>query len=371
MMVLKGPFPEAEPQFLKYPRLAAKYAIEALGHRWPEGEDVIETDPYWWANYTAHFPDADTDNLKEGWRDVAKAGALSAALAGGMAHGAEAQQEPVPQGHHVVTINKKPVILPDGTQMVVKDGTNEQSILGYLQKNYPDILKNLTQQSAQPPAPQTQPQQVKPPERLSTRASASMINAAKEMLENPMGKYMARVAKLHGLEGDELYQFLAQTAHESAKFKKFQEDMDYNASRLLQVFPKLFTPKTAKKYANKPEAIANHVYANVNGNGDEASGDGWKYRGRGFMHLTGKDNYARAGKGIGQPLLQNPDLASKPEVAAQVALWFWDHQVNPKIKDYSDTTSATKPINKGLAGLTSRHNKFLGLKDVMSKNKKG
>lgn len=292
------------------------------------------------------------ESLDEGWRDVAKVGALSAALAGGSAQATDT----IPVGQHAVTINNAPVILPDGSQMVVKDGVTQNQILNYLQTKFPDILKNL----------QANKQEIS---RLSTRASQSMINAAKEMINTRMGKYLIKVAKLHGLENDELYQFLAQTAHESAKFKKFQEDLDYTAERLMQVFPTAFNAKTAKKYAHRPVQIANRAYANINGNGDEASGDGWKYRGRGFIHLTGRENYERVGRAIGQPLLQNPDLASNPEIAAQVALWFWDHRVVPKTANYSDTTTATKPINKSLAGLTSRHNKFLGLRDVLKGKK--
>jgi putative chitinase len=304
--------------------------------------------------------DTSNNNLDEGWQDVARAGALSAALAGGSAQAADNPQfDAVPPGHHTVTINNQPVVLPGGSQMVVKDGTPQDKIIAFLQTKFPDILKNLQPQKTQQELP-----------RLSTRPSASMVQMAKEMINSTYGKYLVRVAKIHGLENDELYQFLAQTAHESAKFQKFQEDLDYTASRLMEVFPKVFDKKTAKKYAHHPEAIANRAYAGVNGNGDEASGDGWNYRGRGFIHLTGKENYAKAGKAIGQPLLQHPEYAAKPEVAAQVALWFWDNRVASKTKDYSDTVTATKPINKGLEGLTSRHNKFLGLKNILSKQAK-
>lgn len=303
------------------------------------------------------------ESLEEGWKDWAKAGVLGTALATGGVHAAT-QQTDVPPGHHAVVIDNKPIMMPDGTQMVVKDGVTDQQVVAYLQKNYPQALTKPVQSPAQTAV---QPVQQKEQPRLHTRPPASAVAAVKEMMNTKMGKYIEKCAIQHGLEGDELFQFLAQTAHESDKYKKFQEDLDYNASRLMEVFPKIFDAKTAKKYAHHPKEIANRAYANKNGNGDEKSGDGWKYRGRGFMHLTGKDNYARAGKAIGQPLLQDPDLAAKPEVAAQVALWFWDNQVAPKLSNYADTAAATKPINKGLTGLQSRHNKFLGVKDVLSR----
>jgi putative chitinase len=292
------------------------------------------------------LPDLIESEIREGWKDWAKAGALAASLAGG-AHAQDFQVvDQIPPEHHLMH-------LPNGEDIVISNQYNDQQALQIIKQKYPELL-----QTKQPAPAQQAP-----------TITAQTIEDIKQMVAKPMGKYLMKCAKLHGLAGDELVQFLAQTSHESSEFDKFNENLNYSAERLMQVFPKAFTPKTAKKYAHKPRAIANHVYANVNGNGDEASGDGWKYRGRGFIHLTGRENYQNAAKALNIPLETKPDLASNPQVAAQVALWFWDQHVKPRVSDYSNTQAVTKPINKGLEGLKNRETKFIGLKQLMANRK--
>ena len=141
--------------------------------------------------------------------------------------------------------------------------------------------------------------------------------------------------------------FLAQAAHESAGFTRLEENLNYSESRLLVVFKKYFTPTLAKAYARNPEAIANRVYANRMGNGDEESGDGWKNRGRGLFQLTGADNYRRCGEGIGIDLLANPDLLTRPHFAAMSAAWFWNDRGLNAYADVNDFVAISGIINVG------------------------
>lgn len=156
--------------------------------------------------------------------------------------------------------------------------------------------------------------------------------------------------------------FLAQVIHESGHFKYKSENLNYSASALRSVFGKYFkTDAIANEYARKPEKIANKVYANRMGNGDEASGDGWNYRGRGLIQLTGKTNYANCGKSIGLDLISDPDLLTKSaEACVRSACWFWKINNLNALADKDSATSITKRINGGTNGLVDR-NKILNL----------
>jgi len=144
--------------------------------------------------------------------------------------------------------------------------------------------------------------------------------------------------------------FLGQCSHESGNFKVFEENLRYKPERLLVVFPKYFKNKILANY-NTPEKIANLVYANRMGNGDEASGDGYKFRGRGCIQITGKSNYQAFG------CLDNPDLL-KNEKALTSAAWFFNKNNLNKISDegINDSTIAhvTKIVNGGNNGLSER-----------------
>jgi putative chitinase len=118
--------------------------------------------------------------------------------------------------------------------------------------------------------------------------------------------------------------WIAQLGHESGGFARLEENLNYSASRLTAVFPTRFaTLGTAERYAGRPEDLANLVYEGVNGNGPVSSGDGWRFRGRGFIQLTGRANYARAAQRLALPLVEEPDRAALPSVAALVAGDFW------------------------------------------------
>lgn len=165
--------------------------------------------------------------------------------------------------------------------------------------------------------------------------------------------------------------FLAQIAHESGELKYTSENLNYSASGLLSTFPKYFNSTTAAKYARKPQAIASHVYANRLGNGDEASGDGWKYRGRGLIQYTGKDNYKEYATWCGYDVVKNPDLLSQPLGAVRSACHFFDaHGCNlladrDNGKDNTVCINITKKINGGRNGLVERIKYLVRAKKVI------
>lgn len=153
--------------------------------------------------------------------------------------------------------------------------------------------------------------------------------------------------------------FFAQTAHESGNFKAFSENLNYSAQGLRNIFRKYFpTDALANQYARKPQAIANRVYANRMGNGDEASGEGFAFKGRGALQLTGKFNYQAFSDYIGRPdVMTNPDLVAT-ELAFESALWFFDKNKLWSICDQGINDAAilalTKRINGGTHGLDDR-----------------
>jgi putative chitinase len=149
--------------------------------------------------------------------------------------------------------------------------------------------------------------------------------------------------------------FLAQLAHESGEFRRWTENLSYRWQRLREVFPKYFrTDAEAQTFDRQPERIANRVYGGRLGNGNEASGDGWRYRGRGPIQLTGKDNYRTCGEGIGVDLVNAPERLETPEVGCLAAAWFWASKGLNALADAGDFVTITKRINGGLIGLDDR-----------------
>lgn len=150
--------------------------------------------------------------------------------------------------------------------------------------------------------------------------------------------------------------FLAQVAFESELFSVIEENLNYSGPRLLAVFPSHFTQQEAETYAHKPVMIANRVYANRYGNGDEASGDGWRYRGRGLIQMTFRDNYASISQPLGVDLVAEPDALLQPALAARSAGHFWlTHGCNQEA-DTASFRAITRAINGGLNGLNERLN---------------
>ena len=156
--------------------------------------------------------------------------------------------------------------------------------------------------------------------------------------------------------------FIAQTAHESGGYRALRENLNYSGKGLNGIFKKYFpTEAAAASYARQPQKIANKVYANRMSNGDEASGDGFKFRGRGYIQLTGKANYTAFGKAIGEDIASNPDSVSG-KYALLSAAWFWSNNGLNKLADggASDAvvTSITKRVNGGTIGLPDRIKHF-------------
>jgi putative chitinase len=153
--------------------------------------------------------------------------------------------------------------------------------------------------------------------------------------------------------------FIAQAAHESGNFTALHENLNYRAVTLRKVFPKYFpTDEMAAQYAQQPEKIANRVYANRMGNGDEASGDGFRYCGRGLIQLTGHDNYQSFADSVSMDVTQVPDYLQTFEGAVQSACWFWENNNLNQYADSGDILTMTKRINGGTIGLEDRQKHY-------------
>lgn len=162
-----------------------------------------------------------------------------------------------------------------------------------------------------------------------------------------------------------LSHFLAQCASESGNFTIVRENLNYSTSNLLNTFKKYFkTLSEAADYARQPERIANKVYANRMGNGNEQSGDGWKFRGRGYIQLTGHDNYAALSKAIGEDLITTPDIVATKYPLLSAA-WFWNKNGLNRIADTDNIEAVTKVVNGGRNGIDDRKKYLLKYKEVL------
>lgn len=160
--------------------------------------------------------------------------------------------------------------------------------------------------------------------------------------------------------------FVAQLSHESGGFNHIIENLNYSADGLKRVFPKYFpTDELAKQYARKPEKIANRVYANRMKNGDENSGDGFKFRGRGLIQLTGRDNYTKFAAALDMTIDEAIVYLETPNGAVASAGWFWDNNKLNSYCDRDDFIGLTKRINGGTIGLEDRlHHFHIALKEL-------
>lgn len=149
--------------------------------------------------------------------------------------------------------------------------------------------------------------------------------------------------------------FIGQCSHECGNFRVLEENLNYRAATLMKLWPRRFpTLEIANQYAGNPKKIANMVYANRMGNRDEASGDGYRFRGRGCIQTTGSTNYFQAGKALGVDFWADPDLVATPKYAALTAGFFWSTHGLNAIADNLDYEKMTKKINGGLIGLEDR-----------------
>jgi putative chitinase len=171
---------------------------------------------------------------------------------------------------------------------------------------------------------------------------------------NAVAEYYEMTANPARLAG-----FLAQIAHESGGFTAVKENLNYSAKGLMTTFKKYFpTEELAKQYERKPEKIANRVYANRMSNGDEASGDGYRFCGRGLIQLTGRANYTKFAEDLGISIEETVAYLETPNGAVSSAGWFWDNNSLNKYCDSGDFVTLTKRINGGTIGLADRQHHF-------------
>ena len=204
---------------------------------------------------------------------------------------------------------------------------------------------------------------------LITEPSTPIVNAGPLKLENLKGHIPDAViaqipdaAKKFNISNPlRLAHFLAQCGHESAGFKAIQENLNYSADGLKKIFPKYFPGNLAEGYARNPEKIASKVYGSRMGNGDETTKEGFKFRGRGYIQLTGKDNYTKFAKFIGEDTVGNPDLVATKYPLASAAFFFDSNklwEICDKGADDATVTAVTKRVNGGTIGLADRIKHF-------------
>jgi putative chitinase len=307
-------------------------------------------------------------DLEEGWRDT-----LAGLAMGGLALGAGAHT--VKPGDTVYSIARANNTTPAAIAQANRLDRNYTITPGQKlripgQRDALDAQRRAelarlgyTDRASEKPAPAAKP---KPAPASKAAAARDQPNTTRSIdtiktWTGTRGEALVMQAALKSgiRKRSELAALLAQTAHESNNFRVMGEDLRYSAQGLMTTFPTAFpNARIASQYANRPQAIANRAYANRIGNGSEKSGDGWRYRGRGYIQITGRDNYRRAGQALGLPLEKNPDLASRPEIAAQIAVWYWQNRTRPNVRDFYDVRRVTATINPAQRGARSREENF-------------
>jgi len=163
--------------------------------------------------------------------------------------------------------------------------------------------------------------------------------------------------------------FLAQCGHESDSFRYLEENLNYKAESLMQVWHSHFpTPEIAQEYAHQPQRIASRAYGGRMGNGPEETGEGWLYRGSGWLQLTGKDNFHALSQHTGIDFVSNPDAVRTPEGAAVSAVYFWNkHNLN-QLADEGNIAQMTHVINGGTIGLENREARYQHALNILSQS---
>jgi len=162
-----------------------------------------------------------------------------------------------------------------------------------------------------------------------------------------------------------LCHFLAQTGHESNGFTILKENLNYSAEALAKTWPRRFPPNIAAQYARQPERIANRAYADRMGNGDEASGDGWKFAGKGIIQLTGRSNITQFSRIIGLPVDETVKYLTTKEGALLSACWYWSNNGLNLLADGNQLVTITRKINGGTNGLADRQARFKKIAEVL------
>ena len=250
-------------------------------------------------------------DLEEGWRDTLANVAIAGGIAAGGMGGMMAKQ---------------------AAQDYFKEPTAAVAQAPAVKKA--EAPKTFAQAKAAPSAP------------AAVKAAPEKKLNVQPITNNPLESVLLKVAKASGLQDSELAAFMAQCAHETLDFKRLTE---FGGSLDFRKYDPKYAPKKAKALGNK------------------VAGDGAKFKGRGFIQITGRYNYKRAGEALGIDLIKNPSLAEDPAVAAKIAVWFWQHRVQPNVDNFKDTTGVTKQINPGLRGLEQRKDNFADYMQVAMK----
>lgn len=270
------------------------------------------------------------DGANEGWRDTLAGLALGGAVAMGGAAEANVEKVVVGKGDTVYSIAKAFDTTPEVIKKLNKLDRNFNIKLGDTVKvPAGDVIKEPKKPSKDDkPAP--------------AKKKQPTLDVSKTFTGTTHEAVLTRTARAAGITNPtELAAFLAQCAHESHDFKSMVE---YGGSLDFRKYDPKYAPRKAHELGNKK------------------IGDGARYKGRGYIQLTGRYNYRMAGKALGLPLEQKPKLAEKPEIAAKIAVWFWKQRVQPNVDNFNDVRAVTKPINPGLNGLEDRKDSFKDFK---------
>ena len=276
------------------------------------------------------------EELEEGWKDWVAGGAMALSALGAQAGDIVSQE--VKAGDTVYSIARDNGVSPAVLYKLNGFNNNTKLQPGQYVK-VPDVYKD-----EKPATKQTTKPEIKKPSALRTAVNKEPVKSTtttaptvQTITNNPLEKIVLAAAVKNGITGTELAAFMAQVAHES---HDFQSMVEYGGSLDFRKYDPKYAPKKAKTLGNtKP-------------------GDGARYKGRGFIQITGKYNYRKAGQAIGVDLVKNPALAEDPAIAAKIAVWFWKHRVQPKVDNWNDVRDVTKPINPGLNGLDEREENF-------------
>lgn len=276
-------------------------------------------------------PATNEQSVDEGWRDWIAGAALGAGVAlGGGAAEANVEKIQVSKGDTVYSIAKAFGTTPQTIQKLNKLDKNFSIKPGQTIKvpagEVIDVIKEPSKEKKAAPEKKKQ----------------AKIDTSKTLTGTTHEVILTRIARAAGItDPTELAALLAQAAHESHDFKSMVE---YGGSLDFRKYDPKYAPKKARALGNTKV------------------GDGARYKGRGYIQLTGRYNYKRAGQALGLPLEAKPELAEKPEVAAKIAVWFWKQRVQPNVDNFNDVRAVTKPINPGLNGLDDRKEAFVDFK---------
>lgn len=233
----------------------------------------------------------------------------------------------------------------------------------------PKTIAALQSGSEPPPTPSDEGSVSSAANELTTPASNLNLSGLKgKVPAGVIAQIPETAAKFNITTNLRLAHFLAQCALESVNFTAVVENLNYRAARLMQIFPKYFRGVDPAAYANNPAKIANRVYANRLGNGNEASGDGYKFRGRGYIQLTGKSNYTSFSKFIGEDCVANPDLVATKYPLASAAFFFNSNKIwaiCDRGADDATVTKVSKAVNGGTHGLAERLKNFKSFKRAL------